>query len=48
MPAAEPPLTWQRLVVLLQQLGCPPASYGIGRSGKYLDQAFVLERWSNR
>jgi hypothetical protein len=44
----EPPLTCNRLAVVLQELGYPPTSYAIGRRGKYQDQAFVLDQWSNR
>jgi hypothetical protein len=48
MSDAESSLTFQRLAVILREPGFPPASYGIGRRGKYQDQAFVLDRWSNR
>lgn len=48
MTDAELPLTCQRLAVVLREEGYPSASYGIGRHGKYLDQAFVLDRWGNR
>jgi hypothetical protein len=48
MPAAELPLTCQQLALLLEAEGYPSASYGIGRHGKYLDQAFVVDRWSSR
>lgn len=42
------PLTCGHLVGLLEREGHPPDRYGIGRGGKYRDQAFVIERWSNR
>lgn len=45
-PAA--PLTYERLAALLASEGYSAESYGIGRSGKYRDQAFVTDRWSNR
>jgi hypothetical protein len=45
---AEPPLTCERLAVILQAEGYLASSYGIGRRGKYRDQAIVLDRWSNR
>jgi len=48
MTDAEPPLTCNRLAVMLREQGYPPTSYGIGRRGKYQDQAFVLDHWSNR
>jgi hypothetical protein len=41
-------LTCDRLAALLEREGCPADRYGIGRHGKYQDQAFVVERWSNR
>lgn len=44
----DPPLTCERLEALLSAQGYPASSYGIGRRGKYRDQAFVLDRWSNR
>jgi hypothetical protein len=46
--AAEPPLTCERLAVLLESEGCRPDSYGIGRRGKYRDQAFIIDWWSKR
>lgn len=42
------PLTCGQLETLLDAEGFPAGSYGIGRAGKYLDQAFVLERWGKR
>lgn len=48
MSHAEPVLTSQRLADILQEQGYPSAAYGIGRGGKYQDQAFVLDKWSNR
>lgn len=42
------PLTCDRLAALLERQGHPAGRYGIGRRGKYRDQAFVIERWSNR
>jgi len=48
MADSEPPLTSSRLAVMLQDQGYPSTSYGIGRRGKYQDQAFVLEQWGNR
>ena len=48
MADAEPSLTCQRLAVILREEGYPSWSYGIGRRGKYQDQAVVLDRWSNR
>jgi hypothetical protein len=44
----ETPLTCDRVAAILRAEGHPADSYGIGRQGKYLDQAHVLERWSNR
>jgi hypothetical protein len=38
-------LTCERLAALLDSEGYPPASYGLGRRGKYADQAVVLDRW---
>jgi len=48
MTDAEPPLTCDGLAAMLQEQGYPSTSYGIGRRGKYQDQAFVLDHWSNR
>jgi hypothetical protein len=48
MDTHDGPFTYERLARLLEREGYPPQSYGIGRHGKYLDQAFVTERWSNR
>lgn len=48
MDAGGLPLTCERLTALLEAEGYSPDSYGIGRSGKYRDQAFVLDRWSKR
>lgn len=48
MDGANPPLTCARLAALLDVEGHPADSYGIGRHGKYRDQAFVLDRWGNR
>ena len=45
---SDPPLTCERLATLLEEEGYPTSSCGIGRRGKYRDQAFVLDRWSNR
>jgi hypothetical protein len=45
---ARAPLTCLRLAVILREQGYPPAWYGIGRRGKYQDQAFVLDQWSDR
>jgi len=42
------PLTCDRLAALLEREGYPTDRYGIGRRGKYRDQAFVIDRWSNR
>jgi hypothetical protein len=42
------PLTCERLAAILEAEGYPSSSYAIGRGGKYRDQAFVLDRWSNR
>jgi hypothetical protein len=44
----ELPLNCERLVALLKSEGYPSHLYGIGRRGKYRDQAFILDRWSNR
>lgn len=44
---AGQPHTCERLAAILQAEGHPSHSYGIGRRGKYLDRAFVLDRWSN-
>jgi hypothetical protein len=38
MTHAEPPLTCNGPVVILQEQGGAPTSYGIGRRGKYRDQ----------
>jgi hypothetical protein len=46
MGGANAPLTCQRLAELLESEGYSPDSYGIGRRGKYRDQAFILDRWS--
>jgi hypothetical protein len=48
MSPGDKQLTCERLRELLQEAGHPTDRYGIGRHGKYLDQAHVLERWSNR
>jgi hypothetical protein len=48
MDAVDSPLTCERLAELLGSEGYPPDSYGIGRRGKYRDQAFILDRWSKR
>jgi hypothetical protein len=40
------PFTCRRLAELLESEGHSPDSYGIGRRGKYRDQAFILDRWS--
>jgi hypothetical protein len=48
MHDGDPPLTCERLAALLDAEGYTADSYGIGRHGKYRDQAFVLDRWSNR
>jgi hypothetical protein len=48
MTHAEPPLTCDGIAVMLREQGYPSASCGIGRRGKYQDQAFVLDHWSNR
>lgn len=48
MDAVDSPLTCERLAGLLGSEGYPPDSYGIGRRGKYRDQAFILDRWSKR
>jgi hypothetical protein len=45
---AVDPLTCERLAELLESEGYRPDSYGIGRHGKYRDQAFILDRWSKR
>jgi hypothetical protein len=42
------PLMCEWLAELLDQQGQLRDSYGIGRRGKYRDQAFVLDRWSKR
>jgi hypothetical protein len=42
------PLTCERLAMLLHAEGYPDGSFGIGKRGKYRDQAFVLDRRSNR
>lgn len=48
MSNAEPSLTIQQLPDILQFEGYPASSYGIGRRGQYLDQAVVIDQWSNR
>jgi len=48
MDAVDSPLTCERLAGLLGSEGYPPDLYGIGRRGKYRDQAFILDRWSKR
>ena len=48
MEDKAPPLTCERLAAFLESEGYPPASYGIGRHGKYGDQAVVLDRWGKR
>ena len=46
MGGPDTPLTCELLAELLEREGHRPDSYGIGRRGKYRDQAFVLDRWS--
>jgi hypothetical protein len=46
MTDAVASLTYQNLAELLEREGYPPESYGIGRRGKYRDQAFVADKWS--
>jgi hypothetical protein len=48
MEDKEAPLTCEWLAAFLENEGYPPASYGIGRHGKYRDQAVVLDRWGKR
>lgn len=48
MPSEDGPLTCDLVRAVLEAEGHPSDRYGIGRQGKYLDQAHVLERWSNR
>ena len=48
MDAVDSPPTCERLAGRLESEGYPPDSYGIGRRGKYRDQAFILDRWSKR
>jgi hypothetical protein len=45
---AEELLTCERLAAILDAEGYQSSSYGIGRHGRYRDQAFVVDRWSNR
>jgi hypothetical protein len=41
-------LICEQLAAILEAKGYQPSSYGIGRRSKYRDQAFILDRWSNR
>lgn len=43
-----PSLSTERLQAILKTEGYPSSTYGIGRRGQYLDQAFVIDKWSNR
>jgi hypothetical protein len=45
---AEPSLSVERMRAILDAEGYPPSTYGIGRRAQYLDQAVVIDRWSNR
>jgi hypothetical protein len=45
---AEELLTCERLAAILEAEGYQSSSYGFGRHAKYRDQAFILDRWSNR
>ncbi len=43
-----PSLSTERLQAILKTEGYPSSTFGIGRRGQYLDQAFVIDKWSNR
>jgi hypothetical protein len=45
---AAPSLSVEQLRDILESEGCPASRYGIGRRGQYLDQAVVIDKWSNR
>jgi hypothetical protein len=45
---AEPSLSLEHLRVILESEGYPAFRYGIGRHGQYLDQAVVIDQWSDR
>lgn len=45
---SEQSLSAERLQAILEAEGYAPSTYGIGRRGRYLDQAVVIDRWSNR
>jgi hypothetical protein len=43
-----PSLSAERLQAILKAEGYPSSAYGIGRRGQYMDQAFVIDKWSSR
>jgi hypothetical protein len=43
-----PLLSAGRLQTILRAEGYPSSMYGVGRRGQYLDQAVVIDQWSNR
>ncbi len=48
MDDKDTPLTCERLGAFLESEGHLSDSYGIGKRGKYGDQAVVLDRWGKR
>ena len=48
MNHAAPSFSLERLRRILELEGYPASRYGIGRRGQYVDQAVVIDQWSNR